>query len=779
MNSKKIELLAPAGSYEAFVAAVQNGANAIYLGGSQFSARASATNFTNEEIKEAVVYAHLRKVKIYVTINTLYQEQEYSRLYEYISFLYMVHVDAIIVQDVGVLYLVKKYFPAIEVHMSTQASIYQLAGVKYFEELGIKRVVLARENTIEEINHICHNTNIDIEVFVHGALCVSYSGQCLMSSFIGKRSGNKGSCAQPCRLGYTLMKDKKQLPSNGSFLLSPKDLCTLDNIGELINAGVTSFKIEGRMKRPEYVATIVRSYREAIDAHLNNTVISKKQHMDEIKQMFNRGFTKGPLFNDAHFIAKEYPGNRGIEIGKVLRYQAKSKKVSIRLLGPLKQEDRITFQSNDITRTITKLYSNGKLINNATTGETVEIEMNEPLIINDTVYKIIDSALLHKARDSYAKENIKVPVYMRLDGEIGSYCQLVLSDGKYEIKVKSESLIEKATNHPLSKERIKQQLEKLGSTIYTAREVIVDFDNEGTIAIKELNALRRKGILLLDQKRVQKAAPTIPSFSPLEVTKKRAPHGIAIKVATMEQLEVALTYPATHIFYPINDTLEKAYLLAKKVSKNIIPYTGFMFPENKIEEFINSNIYRNFDTVLIGNYGALQKLQKDKTCILDTSMNIYNSYASNFFESNDFICALEMSKKQLRNLQTNNSVFYTVYGYIETMISKYCPISEQKYNKKIIGCNACKKGNYALLDRKNESFPIRMDDKCFLHLYHNKPLYIDDIENLAAEYLVISLTIESIATSKAVLKDYFNQIINGKKSQNKTNMGYTTGYYYD
>ena len=774
-----MELLAPAGSYEALIAAVQNGADAIYLGGSQFSARASATNFTNEEIKAAVIYAHLRKVKIYVTINTLYHELEFEKLYEYISFLYTVHVDAIIVQDVGVLYLVKKYFPAIEVHMSTQASIFQLAGVTYFEELGIKRVVLARENTIDEIKHICQNTNTDIEVFVHGALCVSYSGQCLMSSFIGKRSGNKGSCAQPCRLSYTLTKDQKPLPSNGGFLLSPKDLCTLENIGELIDAGVKSFKIEGRMKRPEYVATIVKSYREAIDAHVSNKQISKKQHLDDIKQMFNRGFTKGPLFRDPQYIAKEYPGNRGIEIGKVIRYHPRSKKVSIRLLGPLKQEDRITFKSTDTTRTITKLFCEGKLINHATKGEIIEIEMNVPLSIGDIVYKIIDSTLLQKAKDSYAKERITIPIHMRFDGNIDAHCKLCVSDGIHEASVQSDAVVEKATQSPLTQERIQQQLEKLGNTIYIAEEVIVNFDKSGTIPIKEINALRRKAILLLEQKRLHKETPDIPPFTPLSVTKKRKPDGIAIKVTTIDQLKVALTFPATHIFYPINNTLEEAYHIATNASKRIIPYTGFMFPESKIKAFINSDVYQNFDTVLVGNYGALQILQKDKKCILDTSMNVYNSYASNFFTNNDFICSLEMSRKQLRNLQTENTVFYTVYGYIESMVSKHCPISEQRYNKKIIGCNACKKGNFALVDRKNESFPIHMDADCYLHVYHNKPLYIDNIEHLAANYLVISFTIESVATAKTVLKDYFDNIIHGVKSQNKTNGGFTTGYYLD
>ena len=194
---KKIELLAPAGSYEALVAAIQNGANAIYLGGNEFSARAFATNFSREELKKAVIYAHLRNIKIYVTVNTLYEDNQFENLKDYLLFLATIDVDALIIQDIGLMHFVKKYFPDFEIHMSTQTSIYNLSAVKYFEGLGVDRIVLARENSIEEIKNICNNTDLDIEVFVHGALCMSYSGQCLMSSMIAKRSGNKGACGQP------------------------------------------------------------------------------------------------------------------------------------------------------------------------------------------------------------------------------------------------------------------------------------------------------------------------------------------------------------------------------------------------------------------------------------------------------------------------------------------------------------------------------------------------------------------------------------------------------
>ncbi len=242
---RKIELLAPAGSFEALVAAINSGADAIYLGGALFNARAFATNFSNEQLIEAVNLAHLHQVKIYVTVNTLFYDEEFEELMKYIAFLYSINVDALIIQDMGLLNLVKTHFPDFEIHMSTQASIHQLSGVKLFEELKVDRVVLARENTLEEIKNICENTSLDIEVFVHGALCMSYSGQCLMSSLIGGRSGNRGKCAQPCRLPY-ILKENDYLLDKPHYILSAKDICVLENIQDYIEAGVTSFKIEGK-----------------------------------------------------------------------------------------------------------------------------------------------------------------------------------------------------------------------------------------------------------------------------------------------------------------------------------------------------------------------------------------------------------------------------------------------------------------------------------------------------------------------------------------------------
>ena len=306
-----IELLAPAGSFEALVAAVQNGANAIYLGGQKFGARAFAHNFDYAALKEAVDYCHLRNVKLYVTVNTLYNNAEIDEIFDYLKYLYHIGVDALIIQDMGLFSLIKNHFPDIEIHMSTQASVRNIEGVKYFAKQNIDRVVLAREMNIREIEEICHNCSIDIEVFVHGALCMSYSGQCLMSSMIAKRSGNKGECGQPCRLPYSLLEDNKIIKKQ-KYLLSPMDLCTIEKVPKLIDAGIKSFKIEGRMKTPFYVGTVIKAYREAIDDYLESPEkyeSRKNYYIEEISKASHRDFTTGFYFGKPGASEQVYTNN--------------------------------------------------------------------------------------------------------------------------------------------------------------------------------------------------------------------------------------------------------------------------------------------------------------------------------------------------------------------------------------------------------------------------------------------------------------------------------------
>ena len=293
MANSGFEILAPAGSLPTFVCAINNGADAVYIGGKSFSARKNAANFSNEEITEAVRYAHLYGRKVYVTVNTLVSDEEFRELYDFIGFLYRAGVDALIIQDLGIAHMVRQSFPDFPIHASTQMTIHNLKGALFAKEMGFSRVVLSRELTFDEIKNISHNADIELEVFVHGALCMCYSGQCLMSSFIGARSGNRGDCAQPCRLPYTLLdKNGKTISEKGKYLLSLKDLCLADEMDSLRDAGVKSLKIEGRMKSSEYVSLAVHTYNKYRDGGK----VSREDYAS-LENIFSRnGFTKGYLF---------------------------------------------------------------------------------------------------------------------------------------------------------------------------------------------------------------------------------------------------------------------------------------------------------------------------------------------------------------------------------------------------------------------------------------------------------------------------------------------------
>ena len=317
-----VELLSPVGEWDSLVAAVQNGANAVYFGANEFNARMNSKNFNREELKRAIEYAKLRNVKTNLTLNILIKDKEFVQAIELVKYAYECGIDAIIVQDLGLAREIIKLFPDLDVHSSTQMTVYNIDGVKEIEKLGFKRCVLARELSLDEIRNICSNTNIEIEVFIHGALCICYSGQCLMSSSIGGRSGNRGKCAGTCRLPYTLLKNEHMVEKG--HLLSSKDVCTLDILPELISAGIKSFKIEGRMKSPEYVGLVTSIYRKYIDlANTNKPYIVKQEDKEKLMQIFNRGgfstgYLKGKLGKE--MIYKNKPNHIGIYVGKVLKY---------------------------------------------------------------------------------------------------------------------------------------------------------------------------------------------------------------------------------------------------------------------------------------------------------------------------------------------------------------------------------------------------------------------------------------------------------------------------
>lgn len=553
-----IELLAPAGDKDSLIAAVQNGANAVYLGGTLFSARASAKNFSNEDLFWAVQYAHERDVKIYVTVNILYNDQEFNELDHYIHYLYDIQVDALIIQDIGLFHFVKEKYPDFELHISTQATVLNSASAHYFETLGAKRVVLAREMSIEQIIGITNNTHIDTEVFVHGALCVCYSGQCLMSSFIGKRSGNRGTCAQPCRLQYTLVENGQLLKTDKPFLLSPKDIMTIHHVGELIDAGVTSFKIEGRMKRPEYVASVVKAYRKAIDAHLNKEDIQLNQEIEDMKSMFNRDYSVGYLKADPQIVNGDYPGNKGVNVGEVVHYNKRNQRVSVKLTQSVLQGDTLVFEDIDKGRPINKIYMHDQLVSKAHCGDTIEIEFNVP-VYKGHVRKTNDILVLDKLQKTFLKENTHLPLSMNFTAHRDASPRFLLQYKDFKEEIIYPYNVEEAINVPLTKERIQQQLSKLGQTPFKLEEIQFDIDQNISIPIKIINEIRRMGTDALSQQMKEQVLHhnvnnTIPQF----ITHHTMSQSFLVEVSSISQLKEALNFDLKEIIYPYREDIEQA-----------------------------------------------------------------------------------------------------------------------------------------------------------------------------------------------------------------------------
>ena len=506
MQKRKIELLAPAGNMDALKAAVAAGCDAVYLGSTLFSARAFAGNFDHDQMIEAIRYCHDRDVRVYVTMNTLLYETEIDNAMKEAGFLYEQGADALLVQDFGLFHRLRIEYPDFELHCSTQMHIHNPAGCEFMKKMGAARAVVARETPIEVVKE-CVKTGIDIEVFAYGAICISYSGQCLMSSAIKHRSGNRGMCAQLCRLRYAPVRDgiAKKDPE-GEYLLSPKDLNVIDEIPELIEAGVCSLKIEGRMKRPEYVWLVTRTFREAIDAYYEGRVYKvSEERLRQLMLMFNRGFSEGHLFHaDMDDRMSHYrPNHRGVEIGRVLKYE--NNRVQVKLSAPLYQHDglRILNEPHDTGLTAVRIWKKDLLVNEAAAGDVVWLECkslphprrNQPL------QKTSDSRLLDLIAEKIHDQQKLCPVSLSYEAEIGKPLKLTASDGRGNtVSACSEQIIEAAEKAPLAEEKLKSNLAKAGEFPYML-SVSGTMNGKIFLPVSVLNETRRKVLSRLQEQR--------------------------------------------------------------------------------------------------------------------------------------------------------------------------------------------------------------------------------------------------------------------------------------
>lgn len=826
----EIEILAPVGSIDALYAAIENGANAVYLGGKLFNARQYASNFDNQQIKEAVEYAHTRDARVYVTVNILLDDNELKEAIDYIICLYNMDVDAVIVQDIGLVRIVKEILPDFEIHASTQMTINNYFGVKFLEDLDFQRVVLARELSVNDIKCIYDNTKLELEGFIHGALCICYSGQCLMSSIIGGRSGNRGRCAQPCRMPYSIVDTSKDGAIgegySQKYLLSPMDLNTIDYLDKIADSGISSLKIEGRMKRPEYVAVIVSTYKKALDNVLlgkSKKAITDKDKKD-ILQIFNRGFTKGFIMEEygRKYISYDKPNNRGMYLGSVVKLDGKY--IHISLEEGISKGDGIEIRggyNRSEGLALNKIFKNNTLVNRAEKGDVIVIPRIREVCLHDKVYKTSDVDLLKKAEKSYKdRENkVKFPIYMAIDVSIGRQIKLHLWDNKNYITVESESPAEKARKLPLTIEKIKEQMSKLGNTPYMLENIEINLEDGAMTPLSVLNDLRRKAVLQLTRKRqnfnnrvrvnrvdidnkIRKTLEYSPEAYEASYDKGvNYANKVSISVNNNLQFKQLNLSKLDRIYLPLIDDLGNLIKEVKKYDKEVYISIDRIVSNEKFKEIkdtINKLDLNLLDGISVSNLGALKFIKDNYKVNIhgDIGLNIFNTSSVKLLSDyglKSYTLSPELTMEQIEGICTNKVAESEalVYGYLPLMVMKHCPLSLVKKCDKDYNCEECSLAEgYGLKDRKDMVFSLIRKGQTTT-LYNSQPLvaieHLNELYSKGVDILKLDFTIESerILEIQEIHYNYAKGTVKKEEVKNFINKyklllknGITKGHYF-
>ena len=639
----KPELLAPAGNMETLILAINSGADAVYVGGEAFSARAFAKNFDRKELLEAVKFCHLYGRKIYVAVNTVIFENEIERCLDYLKFLYEINVDAVIMQDIGMISLTKKLIPNLEIHSSTQLNCHNEECLKLLKEIGVKRAVLAREMTIEEIKKI--KTDIEIETFIHGALCVSYSGRCLFSSLNGGRSGNRGKCVGSCRLPYELYKGNKKMDIK--YPLSTKELFTANNLEEILKTNIKSLKIEGRMKSKEYVAYVTKIYRRLIDDFYDGKKINiTEEEIINLKKLYNRKFTNGYLFNDDIYNTSS-SNHLGTPLGEVIKIN--KNKIYIKLSDNIHMEDGIRFICENKGMIVNKLYNENGLLKK-------EIEKNNIAVIDNKlgikykgkVNKTIDKKLLNEINNI---SQIKLPIIFSLFAHEDKPLKLTISDGKNIIE-NENIILSKPIKKSTTKEEIVEKLSKINNTPFKIDKINIDLGNV-FIPLSKLNELKHILINELIEKRTIVNKPINFKYEKNLVNNKQCMNNYLVR----NEKQLLSIKDKADIIYTEDYNLYKKY-------KNMNVY--YRIP-NIMKSFPN---YEK-ENLLINDLGSLYKYYKNNNIITDYTLNITNSESVKFLQKyNVRLVTLspEISDFDILKYASNTEVIKK--GYLELMILK-------------------------------------------------------------------------------------------------------------
>jgi len=772
MQLSSIEVLAPAGSFESLQAAVQAGADAVYIGGSRFGARAYADNPDTGQMLEAIDYAHLHQRKIYLTVNTLLKETELEEeLFSYLEPFYRQGLDAVIVQDIGLLSYIREYFPDLPVHASTQMSIADASGVRFLEAQGVSRVVLARELSLAEAADITKQVSAEIECFVHGALCYCYSGQCLYSSLIGGRSGNRGQCAQPCRLPYHTGKEM-------SYILSLKDICTLQHVPAMIEAGIASFKIEGRMKRPEYAAAVTSMYRKYVDRYLAegaDKYAVEQEDLDMLLDVYNRGgFHSGYLYqqNGGDMLAAKRPNHAGIP---AVRIEGDSR---IKALRDINRGDVIERPAGQPD------YTFGQAVRR---GETIAVTLGRKKTIKPgtVLNRIRNEQLLQMLHERYAAGQIKEKINGDLILSAGESAKLMLCFGEASVSIEGER-VQKALRQPMDETRIRKQMLKTGNTPFEFDKLSISINGDIFIPVQELNDLRRRGIEALQKVILSSFRREIPERALFFVNKKQSVYrndGIKMHVSiqTPEQFEVVCACEAVSRIYIDSCVDNFAYVeKGRMAGKEVFLAMPYVF-RRKVRESWESKWGRaakDFDGILVRNYESFSYLKEheyEKPIITDHNLYIFNRKAEAFWEKNGvqgMTAPLELNWRELKQLELNRCEIVG-YGYLPMMISAGC------VQKNISRCTG-KTGTLFIKDRYHKKFMVKNDcDYCYNVIYNTLPLSLadqqKDLRILAPQALRLIFTVEDAAEITAVLDAFDRSSKGGSKWIGQTE--FTRGHF--
>ena len=725
--NRPLELLAPAGSMSALKAAIANGADAVYLGAASFGARASA-GFDDEALKEALDYCHLRRKSIYVTVNILVKERELDGVRHTLSLLSHLGADAVLVQDLGVHKICREEFPELPVHASTQMALHNASGVRLLKDLGAKRAVMARECDLKEIRKAAE-VGLEIEAFCHGALCVSCSGQCLFSSMIGGRSGNRGRCAQPCRLPYSYQ------GKNGAWL-SPRDLCARDELDAMTDAGVYSFKIEGRLKRPEYVAVVTRAYRDALDAVLEGRFSpADSTEKESLTQIFSRGgFTEGypGQDRDAAVIDPTRVTPLGVSMGKVKKVYQRGNALlcDVPLIRPLHNGDGLEIGTQEIRYSGPEVFA----------GSIAVLRLREKVKIGEEVRRTEDESQLQAARGTYENGADLAANPVSFDALLTAYpgkpISLQVTDGESTVTVTGDA-VQPAQNKALDDTSARRSLEKTGGTPFVLNQLTVKTAG-AFVPAAALNALRRDTLEQLAQARIA-AQPRDASFKAhfeaprREISEPR----LIVKTGIVEELPNLRKAGADEILFQPQDFREEKLLpflnnwpekvrlcLPSQLSENTLQYLKTSIEEKQIP-------------VCLSSPGQLQAFATGS--MAGEGIPVMNGEAITMLSHlgcESVTLSRELSKQDIQDLPKDVcEMILPVYGRTRLMLLNHCPmrtVMGLKQNRE--QCELCGQGKGALgthlTDRMKADyplFPVRLPEGCQIELMADRPLHLSGL----------------------------------------------------